>query len=83
MKPKAKFQAGAISCAIWENNVVVGDRDATMLKCTVERRYKDSDGEWQSSGSFGRNDIPLVQHVLAKAYAYIIEHGKNGGDDNE
>jgi hypothetical protein len=44
-----------------------------MLKATVERRYKDKKGVWQSSGSFGRNDIPLVKYCLDKAFEAITE----------
>jgi len=37
------------------------------LKATIERRYKDKDGEWKSSNSYGRNEIPLVIQVLQNA----------------
>ena len=73
-QPVAKFRAGQISCAVWKNEAKVGDRMVTMLKATVERRYKDPKTDsWKSSGSFSRNEIPLVRYCLEKAYAYIIE----------
>lgn len=75
-KPVQKFRAGAISCALWENDIRVGNLTKPVLKCTVERRYKDKDGEWKSTGSYGRNEIPLVIHCLQRACAHIIE------DDN-
>ena len=42
-KPVAKFRAGQISAAIWENEISVknGNR-VKMLKATVQRRYKDN-----------------------------------------
>ena len=45
----------------------------SLEKATVERRYKDASGEWKSSGSFGRNEIPLVMYCLRKAFEYMIE----------
>ena len=76
MPPIKKFNAGSISCALWENEIPVGGRTVRALKATVERRYKDKDGTWKSSGSFGRNEIPLVQYVLGKAFEAIVEEGK-------
>ncbi|MCH8142996.1 MAG: hypothetical protein IH908_15520, partial [Proteobacteria bacterium] len=35
--------------------------------------FKDSNGNWKSSGSFSRNEIPLVKYCLDKAFAYMIE----------
>ncbi len=80
--PLAKFRAGAISCAIWENEAVVNGNKVSLLKATVERRYKDASGEWKSSGSFGRNEIPLVMYCLRKAFEYMVEE-RGGRDDEE
>ena len=44
-----------------------------LAKASVERRYKDKDGKWQSSGSFSRNEIPLAIYCLQKAFDTIIE----------
>ena len=44
-----------------------------ILRATVERRYKDRDGTWKSSGSFGRNDIPMAIYVLQKAFEAMVE----------
>ena len=72
-QPVKKFRAGTVSCAIWENEANVNGRKVTMLKATVERRYKDSKGEWRSSGSFARNEIPLAVYCLQKAFDAIVE----------
>ncbi len=72
-QPIAKFRAGQVSCAIWANDAVVNGNKMSLKKATVERRYKDASGEWKSSGSFGRNEIPLVMYCLRKAFEYMIE----------
>ena len=72
-QPTAKFRAGNLSCALWENKAEIDGRTVTMLKATVERRYKDSSGNWKSSGSFSRNEIPLAIYCLSKAFDYMIE----------
>lgn len=81
-KPVAKFKAGQISAALWQNEISVNGRKVTVLKATVQRRYKDKSGDWKSSGSFGRNEIPLAIYCLQKSFEKIIETeiGENGED---
>ena len=79
-KPVAKFKAGAISAAVWSRQAVFNGRQATMLSTSVERRYKDASGEWKSSTSFSRNEIPLAIFVLQKAFEAMLE--KNGEQEN-
>ena len=72
-KPKTSIRAGQISCALWENEVTAKNgQKVTMLKATVERRYKDSDG---------RQDIPLVVFCLEKAFEAMIKSDKDGDED--
>ena len=74
------FAAGGVRAAIWENEIRVNGSATTMLKASVERRYKDKDGTWKSSSSFSRNEIPLAVYVLEKAFEAIVEEekGDNG-----
>ena len=82
--PVARFKAGEVSSALWENQVQVKGTTVTMLKATVQRRYKDRNGEWQSSQSFGRNEIPLAIHCLQKAFEKIIElQSEDAGKNNK
>ena len=80
MKPVKKYNAGSVSCALWDNEIVMDGKKVTVLKATVERRYKDRDGQWKSSGSFSRNEVPLVIYCLSKAFAAMVEEktGHNG-----
>ena len=72
MAPLKKFSAGGISCALWENEATIDGRKVKVLKATVERRYKDRDGTWKSSSSFGRNEIPLVIYCLTRAFDVMV-----------
>lgn len=72
-QPIHKVKAGQVSSAVWPNEATVNGKKMTMLKATVERRYRDSEGNWKSSGSFGRNEIPLAIYCMQKALEYIIE----------
>jgi len=83
-RPVAKFTAGQVSAAIWENEVTTkAGKKVTMLKATVERRYKDRDGQWKSSSSFARNEIPLAIYCLHKSFEHIIESQQDGDSSVE
>ena len=76
-QPIAKFAAGAVSAALWENEITLNSgKTANILKASVCRRYK-TDGNWKTTYSFSRNEIPLAIYCLQKAFEAIIEKGKN------
>ena len=79
MAPVKKFSADSVSCAIWEYEAIVNGKKASILKAAIDRRYKDKDGTWKSSGSFSRNEIPLAVFCLLKAFAAMVE--ENEGEE--
>ena len=73
-QPIAKFAAGAVSAALWENEITLNTgKTAKVLKASVSRRYKDNFGNWKTTYSFSRNEIPLAIYCLQKAFEAIIE----------
>ena len=82
-QPIHKVRAGQVSSAVWPNEATVNGKKMTMLKATVERRYRDASGAWKSSGSFSRNEIPLAVYCLQKCFEHIIEAGKERDDSVE
>ena len=83
--PTAKFKAGSVQAAVWENDVPMNGKTVTMLKATVQRRFKNKEGNWQSSGSFGRNEIPLAIYCLQKCFEAMLgeSEGDNGNVEEE
>ena len=71
-KPTSKHKAGPIEISIWANKIDTASGKTTVLKATVERRYRKSDGEWASTTSYSKADIPQVIYCLQKAYDDII-----------
>ena len=82
-KPIAKFRAGGVSCALWENDITVNGSTKTVLKASIQRRYKDSNGNWKSSTSFSRNEIPLAIFCLEKAFEAIVNEQSRSNDSSD
>ncbi len=80
-RPLAKIRAGSVSCALWENEISVNGDTKTVLKASIQRRYKDSEGNWKSSTSFSRNEIPLAIFCLARAFDKIIQEETSQASD--
>jgi hypothetical protein len=78
-KPKQKYSAGQVSATVWENEIVVNGQPKTVLKASIARRYRDNKtGEWKSSQSFSRNEIPLAIYCLQKAFDGIVDNTTQG-----
>lgn len=81
-KPVEKVKAGNVDGALWLNDLTTNDgKKVTVLKASVQRRYRDKDGQWKSSTSFSRNEIPLAIYCLQKCFEKIIEKQIDGADD--
>jgi len=66
-KPVHRIRYGAVAVAIWKNESANGP----FFNATVERTYRDDDGNPKSADSFGLNDIGLLQLALAEAAQWI------------
>jgi hypothetical protein len=76
-KPIAKIRAGPVTCALWQNEITIGGKKQTVLKATVDRRYKDRDGTWKTSQSFSRNEVPMAIFALFKAFETMVEKAED------
>ena len=66
-RPVHEVRVGRVRAAIWENETQNGPRH----NVTLSRLYKDGE-EWKDSGSFGRDDLPLVAKVSDLAHSWIF-----------
>lgn len=71
--PEKKFSTGVITATVWQNQGK-GRNGETVGYRTVslQRRYKDRNGAWQTANSFRVNDLPKAALVLEKAYEYLV-----------
>jgi len=76
-RPVHEVRLGRIKAAIWANSTEKGVRYST----TLTRLYKDQeDGEWQTSTSFGRDDLLLVAQVCELAIVWICHQGQESAE---
>lgn len=62
-KPKLKLKEGNIVVTLWENN---NDQLHIWETITVERIYKDKEGNWSSTQTIRKDEIDKVINILQK-----------------
>ncbi len=74
--PVAKVRVGLISASIWENPTEKGK----FYNVTFERRYRDGEGNWKSTHSYGLDDLLTLAKVADLAHTKIVD-ATTGGDE--
>ena len=77
-QPEKKFSTGAISATVWKNTGTSKKTGEAVefRSVTLQRRYTDKEGKWQTSSSLRINDLPKASLVLQKAYEYLVLKGQ-------
>ncbi|QEG37694.1 hypothetical protein [Bythopirellula goksoeyrii] len=72
-KSAHEVRIGRIKAVIWENETSVGIRHNVQ----IQRIYRpEGSEEWQTSDSFGRDDLLLVAKVADLAHTWIYDQKK-------
>jgi len=69
-KPIDRVRLGAVVAAVWRNE---DEKNPPRYSVTLERVYKDEDGEWRSATSFGRDELLTLSKVADLANSRIHE----------
>ena len=71
--PEKTFSTGVITATVWQNDGKGRNGEAVSYRTvSLQRRYKDKNGVWQSANSLRVNDLPKASLVLQKAYEYVV-----------
>ena len=70
-KPLARFTAGAVSATVWSNQSQGKDGESYNT-VSLQRRYRDREGNWKSASALRVNDLPRAHLVLSKAYEFLV-----------
>ena len=69
-RPIHEIRLGRIKAAIWQNETEQGVR----YSVSITRLYRKEE-RWESSTSFGRDDLPLVAKVADLAHTWVYQRG--------
>jgi hypothetical protein len=67
-QPVQEICLGSIRASIWEN----ATENGSHFNIVFTKRYKTG-GQWQTTGSFSRDDLPLVGKLAELAHDWICQ----------
>jgi len=68
-RPIETVRIGTVKAAIWPNKA----GECTRYNVTFSKRYRDAEGQWKTTHSFGRNDLLVLAKVADQAHSRIVE----------
>lgn len=77
-QPEKRFKVGAVTASVFANEVAGKNGTATLKSVSLQRAYKDKEGNFQHTTSFKESDIPKAILALSKAYDYLVSDEKAG-----
>lgn len=71
-KPVKKFVVAPISVAIWEQTNEKDGKKFTTNSLTIQRTYKDKEGNYQNTQNIRVQDVAKLQLALNEAYKSLV-----------
>lgn len=75
-QPIQTLRDGNIQLAIWENI----SENGAFYSITLNRSYKDADGNYKNTTSFSGNDLLKINQLSSHAYMLIKEYERKAWD---
>ncbi|MDO8626845.1 MAG: hypothetical protein Q7K42_00125 [Candidatus Diapherotrites archaeon] len=70
--PVQKFSVGRVQASVWENMKLSKEGEQkNFVSVSLEKSYKDKQGNWKNSSSFNINEIPQAILALQKTYEFL------------
>jgi len=69
--PMHRIPVGGVTAVIWKNLIMVKGKQVPTLNVSLERSYKDGQGNWKSTASLKTNDIAKAISALQKAFDWL------------
>ena len=67
--PVAKVSVGLQTASIWKNE----SEGRAFYNVTFDRRYRNAEGKWKSSDSYGADDLLALAKLADLAHSKVLE----------
>ena len=76
-KPIQVLRRRGVKVSIFENRA----GETVFHKIALQKIYREDSGEWKTTNSLGRDDLPIAQILIGRAWEYILD--KEAEPNNE
>jgi hypothetical protein len=70
-KPEKVFQSGALKAAVFANDHEKDGQSFTVRRVSLQKLYRDKEGNLKTTTSLEVNDLPKAILVLQKSFDYL------------
>ncbi len=83
-RPEKRFSFGGCSASVFVNQAKRADGSTFVVrKVVLQRTYVDSQGRYQTTNSFGVNDVPKAVLALQRAFEHCLSVKADGAGQEE
>ena len=68
-RPVHEIRMGGVKASIWKNDAKNG---GSFYSASFHTLYRDSEGSWCRSSSFGREDLLLLAKIANEVHTYMV-----------
>lgn len=72
VKPIKVFRLRGVTASVFANQATSDGRDITFHKVSIQRVFKDG-AEWRTTTNFGRDELPIAQLLMNRAWEFILD----------
>ena len=71
--PEKRFSTGSVTATVWQNQGTKKSGESVSFRTvSFQRRYRDKEGNWQSTSTLRINDLQREALVLQQAYEFLV-----------
>jgi hypothetical protein len=78
-----KVSVKGISVAVFENECTKGDQTFTKRSVSLQKSYKDKNGDWQNTSSIAAEDLPFAILALQQVFEWNYVKPEIDGIEDE
>lgn len=71
-QPEKRFKVGAVVASVFSNDINTGEGSRLMRSVTLQKTYRDKEGNFRPTNSLNTNDVPKAILALSKAYDFLM-----------
>ncbi len=68
-KPIHVLRRRGVKVSVFENR----SGDTIFHKITIQKIYRDESGAWKTTHSLGRDDLPIAQLLIGRAWEVVLD----------
>ena len=71
-RPEKEYRCGGISASVWSNDVEKDGRTTVRHSISIQKRYRDENGNWQTAKSWFPEELGRLRLVIEKCMEYCM-----------